>query len=235
MKISDEGGAIVDPRAKEKKRHPKQDEALAEAAQIGGALKDPKRRTKKKRSKQDEALAAAAQVGGAIRKARKKKGKKRVKESAEALAEQAQVGGAIRGVTKAPKKKINKKRKKQEDALREQAQVGGVLKSFADDRHKRLIGRLSGRGARHDSPQTRRLMSHILQDKHPDLHKAYFSGKVPDPLYHHQFHQYSSNPNKVDKESDVTDFGGSLLPVSHFEHGVPVIHNADYQPHFEIV
>ena len=125
----------------------------------------------------------------------------------------------------------------------EAAQVGGAIKDsrkksrrmIADPVHHRLIHKLSGKGARFDSPRTRRTMSHLLQHNHPDLHKAYFSGRVPKPEYHHQFHQYQKNTDRPDVESDVTDYGGSLLPISHFEMGIPVVHNSDYHPHFEIV
>ena len=64
----DEGGAIVKPILKKKKKDPKIKEALdVQAAQMGGAIKDPKLKKKKTDPKIKEALEAqAAQMGGKL-------------------------------------------------------------------------------------------------------------------------------------------------------------------------
>ena len=161
--------------------------------------------------------------------------------------EQTQIGGRINAT--APRKvrwekhepeRKERERKKKPTKLRTSKAIrsGGTLKpvrAYHDPNHKMLIHHLSGRGARHDPPRIRRMMSDILQSHHPDLHKAYISGKTPQERHHHQFHQYQANPDKKDVESDVTNYGGSLLPISHYENGVPVVHNPDWHSHFEIV
>jgi len=69
VKFEEEGGAIVNPILKKKKKDPKIEEALyAQARQMGGAIKNPILKKKKRDPKIQEALnAQASQMGGGFR------------------------------------------------------------------------------------------------------------------------------------------------------------------------
>ena len=68
-KVNFEGGAIVAPKLKKKKKDEKVEEALdAQAAKMGGAIRKPTLKKKKKKPKIEEALDAQAEkMGGSIK------------------------------------------------------------------------------------------------------------------------------------------------------------------------
>ena len=94
--------------------------------------------------------------------------------------EPSETGGAIRHArtrqTKIPKSAVAFTKKLYED--------DDIDEKYTYDHESALYshfgGRLSGKGAKHDSPRTVRFMSHTLKN-FPSLLATYHSGRVPNP------------------------------------------------------
>ena len=170
--------------------------------------------------------------GGALTKVKKRSPKKQPLKIEQALAMQAQRGGALKKVKKRSPKKQNLKI---EQALTMQAQRGGSLK-FHSLTHKYLYHKLSGRGARHDSPQCRKMMHTIMKNYHPSFWNSYLKGSVHDtPRFENDHIQTTRQPKYRDARADIVSMGGSLSGLSHSENGVLVSHNSEFHHFAEVV
>ena len=167
--------------------------------------------------------------GGAIKKVKKRSPRKNEKIQ-QALAEQAQVGGAIKKV----KKRSPRKNEKIQQALAEQAQVGGRLK-FHDQKHQYLYNKLTGHGAKKDSPQCRSMMHSIMSKYHPSIWQSYIAGAVKDDPTLHPDHDQKPLPRRRDIRPHIIETGGSLHPITHSVNGYLTTHNPEFHNFFEIV
>jgi len=114
-------------------------------------------------------------------------------------------------------------------------QVGGKIKFF-DKTHKYLYENLSGRGAKHDSPQCRQMIHRLTQGFHPSFFNSYLHGRVKDLPRHDAFHLKNAPvPRKADSTAHVINYGGSMSGISHSVNGLLMTHNAEFYPFSEIV
>ena len=163
--------------------------------------------------------------GGAIKNPKKKE-RKMDEKIAQALAAQAQ-GGAIRK----PKKRERRVDPKIQQALAAQAQGGGLY----DEKHRYMMQKLSGRGAKHDSPQCRADMHSILSRYDPVFWNTYIAGEVKEPLKTNDHMIRTPRGRPVDARADIIEAGGSLHPISHSENGFLESHNTEFHHFLEIV
>ena len=172
--------------------------------------------------------ALATHEGGSILKEKVKLKKKKENEKVEqALA--TFEGGAIRK----PKLRKRKIQPKVEEAL---ATFEGGSVKYHDERHRYLHQKLSGKGARFDSPECRKAMIQMLQRKHPAVLQTYLSGKAKD-LPQHQAHHLFNAPAPVKKDAgrDITQYGGSMRGLTHSEDGYLQHHDSEFHHFLEIV
>ena len=164
--------------------------------------------------------------GGAIRKPRKKS-PKRDDKIEQALA--TKVGGAIRK----PRKKSPKRDDKIEQALA--TKVGGRMR-FHDAKHEYLFKKLTGKGAKHDSPMCRKMMHDIMSKYDPQILRSYLAGQgKSEPRFHNDHVDQPAPPRRADVRPHIVEMGGSLNPITHSEDGFLVSHNSEFHSYFEVV
>ena len=102
-----------------------------------------------------------------------------------------------------------------------------------------MYHKLSGRGAKRDSPQCREVMHGIMSKYHPSLWNSYVAGKVKDvPRFendHITHYKQRKRQPKKDAAADIIDTGGSLNPIQFSEDGYLMTHNSEFHYIREVV
>ena len=119
-----------------------------------------------------------------------------------------------------------------EQALAAQAQMGGGL---YDEKHRYMMKKLSGRGAKHDSPQCRADIHSILSRYDPVFWNTYIAGEVKEPRKTNDHMIRTPRGRPVDARADIIETGGSLHPISHSENGFLTTTQSEFHHFLEIV
>ena len=102
-----------------------------------------------------------------------------------------------------------------------------------------MFKKLTGRGAKYDSPACRSVMHNIMSKQHPILWSSYLSGRGKDLPYFENDHlsenvSFKKN-TKPEVRPDMIDFGGSINSITHSQNGYLMSHNDRFHNNFEIV